>query len=214
MLRDTHVVSRLRSAGAVLLGHATLSEWADMRSNNYSEGFSSRASQARSPYNLIVNPGGSSSGSAMAVAGNQVVVALGTETDSSVINQAERNAIIGIKLIVGPTNRASVIPEGVHQDTVGTFGRAVRDATYFSMLYMGSMKETTIQVLKSERLRLEYTNTCLSCQIGKLFREPNVHLENFLVIEQPCLELPMVGLAQSHYRCKSGDREWSRITKL
>lgn len=128
--RDAHVVSRLRAAGAILLGHATLSEWADMRSNNYSEGYSPRAGQARSPYNLTVNPGGSSSGSAIAVAGNQVMIALGTETDGSVINPAERNAVVGIKPTVGLTSRGGVVPESVHQDSVGTFGRTVRDATY------------------------------------------------------------------------------------
>lgn len=81
--RDAHVVARLRNAGALLLGHATLSEWADMRSNNYSEGYSARGGQARSPYNLTVNPGGSSSGSAAAVAANLCMFALGTETDGS-----------------------------------------------------------------------------------------------------------------------------------
>lgn len=81
--RDAHVVSRLREAGAVLMGKSTLSEWADMRSSNYSEGYSARGGQARSAYNLTVNPGGSSSGSAIAVAANVVMFALGTETDGS-----------------------------------------------------------------------------------------------------------------------------------
>ena len=81
--RDAHVVKRLREAGAVLFGKATLSEWADMRSNNYSEGYSGRGGQARSPYNLTVNPGGSSTGSATAVAANNIAFALGTETDGS-----------------------------------------------------------------------------------------------------------------------------------
>ena len=81
--RDAHVVKKLRDAGAVLLGKATLSEWADMRSNNYSEGYSARGGQARSPYNLTLNPGGSSSGSAAAVAANTIAFALGTETDGS-----------------------------------------------------------------------------------------------------------------------------------
>lgn len=128
--RDAFVVSRLRQAGAILMGKATLSEWADMRSNNYSEGYSGRGGQARSSYNLTVNPGGSSSGSAIAVANNVVSFALGTETDGSVINPAERNAIVGIKPTVGLTSRAGVIPESAHQDTVGTFGRTVRDAVY------------------------------------------------------------------------------------
>ncbi|MCJ1460251.1 hypothetical protein MMC28_010630 [Mycoblastus sanguinarius] len=128
--RDAHVVAQLRQAGALLLGKATLSEWADMRSSNYSEGYSARGGQARSPYNLTVNPGGSSSGSAAAVAGNLCVFALGTETDGSVINPAERNALVGIKPTVGLTSRAGVIPESTHQDTVGTFARTVKDAVY------------------------------------------------------------------------------------
>ena len=81
--RDAHVVKKLRERGAVLLGKATLSEWADMRSNNYSEGYSARGGQARSPYNLMLNPGGSSSGSSAAVAANTIACSLGTETDGS-----------------------------------------------------------------------------------------------------------------------------------
>ncbi|KAI5923337.1 amidase [Camillea tinctor] len=128
--RDAHVVSRLRAAGAVLLGKAGLSEWADMRSNNYSEGYSARGGQARSPYNLTMNPGGSSSGSGAGVAANAVAFSLGTETDGSVISPAERNAVVGIKPTVGLTSRAGVVPESEHQDTVGAFGRTVRDAVY------------------------------------------------------------------------------------
>ncbi|KAL8709204.1 MAG: hypothetical protein Q9225_007489 [Loekoesia sp. 1 TL-2023] len=128
--RDAFVVAQLRKAGAVLLGKATLSEWADARSSNYSEGYSAAGGQARSSYNLTVNPGGSSSGSAIAVANNIVPFALGTETDGSVINPAERNAIVGIKPTVGLVSRAGVVPESIHQDTVGTFGRTVRDAVY------------------------------------------------------------------------------------
>ena len=128
--RDAFVVSKLRDAGAVLLGKATLSEWADMRSNNYSEGYSARGGQSRSPYNFTVTPGGSSSGSGVGVAANVVAFTLGTETDGSVINPAERNAVVGIKPTVGRTSRAGVIPESAHQDTVGTFARTVRDATY------------------------------------------------------------------------------------
>ena len=128
--RDAHVVAKLREAGALLFGKATLSEWADMRSNNYSEGYSGRGGQCRSAYNLTVNPGGSSSGSAVGVAANVFTFALGTETDGSVINPAERNAIVGIKPTAGLTSRAGVIPESTHQDSVGAFGKTVRDATY------------------------------------------------------------------------------------
>ncbi|KAL8947504.1 MAG: hypothetical protein Q9222_006223 [Ikaeria aurantiellina] len=128
--RDAYVVDRLRKVGAILMGKATLSEWADARSSNYSEGYSATGGQSRSSYNLTVNPGGSSSGSAIAVANNDVPFALGTETDGSVINPAERNAIVGIKPTVGLTSRAGVVPESINQDTVGTFGLSVRNAVY------------------------------------------------------------------------------------
>ncbi|PBP19966.1 amidase family protein [Diplocarpon rosae] len=128
--RDADVVRRLRGAGAVLLGHAGMSEWADMRSTLYSEGYSARGGQCRSPYNLTMSPGGSSSGSATAIAANYAMFSLGTETDGSIISPAARNAVVGIKPTVGLTSRAGVIPESHNLDTVGCFARTVRDATY------------------------------------------------------------------------------------
>ncbi|QLG72936.1 hypothetical protein HG535_0E00200 [Zygotorulaspora mrakii] len=128
--RDAHVVSKLRDAGAVLFGHSTLSEWADMRSSSYSEGYSARGGQARNPFNLTLNPGGSSSGSAGAIAANMAMFSLGTETDGSVIDPATRNGIVGFKPTVGLTSRAGIIPESEHQDTAGSLARTVRDAVY------------------------------------------------------------------------------------
>lgn len=81
--RDSHVVHGMRKAGALLLGKGALSEWADMRSNNYSEGFTARGGQCRSAYNFTVNPGGSSTGPGVAVGANLIPIALGTETDGS-----------------------------------------------------------------------------------------------------------------------------------
>ncbi|KAN0063032.1 hypothetical protein ACQY0O_004195 [Thecaphora frezii] len=126
--RDAFVIKQLREAGALLLGKATLSEWADMRSNDYSEGYSGRGGQCRSSYNLTVNPGGSSSGSGVAVGANMIPFALGTETDGSVVNPASRNGIVGIKPTVGLTSRAGVVPESINQDTVGVHAKTVRDA--------------------------------------------------------------------------------------
>ncbi|SCW00929.1 LAFE_0D01266g1_1 [Lachancea fermentati] len=128
--RDAHVVKKLRDAGAVLFGHSTLSEWADMRTNDYSEGYSARGGQSRSPFNLTVNAGGSSTGSAGAVAANMIMFALGTETDGSIIDPAMRNGIVGFKPTVGLTSRAGVIPESEHQDSTGPMARTVRDAVY------------------------------------------------------------------------------------
>ncbi|KAK4703866.1 amidase, partial [Phenoliferia sp. Uapishka_3] len=126
--RDAHVVALLRRAGAILLGHSNLSEWADMRSDSYSEGFSERGGQVRNVYNLTQNPGGSSSGSAHSISANLAAIAFGTETDGSVIAPSSRAGIVGFKPTVGLTSRAGVIPESTHQDTIGSFGRTFRDA--------------------------------------------------------------------------------------
>ncbi|KAJ6483814.1 amidase signature domain-containing protein [Mycena vitilis] len=128
--RDAHVVHLMRKAGAVILGHAGMSEWADMRSSDYSEGYSARGGQVRNSYNLTQEPGGSSSGSGHSVSTNMVTVAYGTETDGSVISPAERANIVGIKPTVGLTSRSGIIPESGHQDTVGAFGRRVQDAVF------------------------------------------------------------------------------------
>ncbi|KAG0167706.1 hypothetical protein DFQ28_005788 [Apophysomyces sp. BC1034] len=128
--RDAHVIALLRKAGAIIFGKANLAEWADIRSTNYSEGWSARGGQSRNAYNLTQNPAGSSSGSAHAVTANLVTVAIGTETDGSVIGPAQRAGLVGIKPTVGLTSRDGVIPESHSQDTVGTFGRTFKDAVY------------------------------------------------------------------------------------
>ena len=126
---DAPVVALLRAAGGVLLGKANLSEWASMRASYYAEGFSSRGGQNRNPYNLAEHPGGSSSGSASALATNMCVFSIGTEIDGSILLPADRNAVIGFKSTVGLTSTLGVIPEAPSMDTVGPFGRSVEDAT-------------------------------------------------------------------------------------
>jgi amidase len=157
--RDAHVVRLLREAGALLLGHATLSEWADMRSNQYSEGYSARGGQARSPYNATLMPGGSSTGSAGAVAANECVFSLGTETDGSVINPAERAGIVGLKPTVGLTSRAGVVPESEHQDTVGAFGRTVADTAVVLGLITGVDKRDSYTLAQVEEPGRTYNGT-------------------------------------------------------
>lgn len=126
---DAQVVSLLRAAGGVLLGKANLSEWASMRASYYAEAYSSRGGQNRNPYNLAEHSGGSSSGSASGLAANMCAFSIGTETDGSVIFPADRNAVVGIKPIVGLTSTLGVIPEAPSMDIVGPFGRSVEDAT-------------------------------------------------------------------------------------
>jgi amidase len=125
---DAAVAARLRKAGAVILGKTNLSEWADMRSDHASSGWSGVGGQTRNPYALDRNPCGSSSGSAAAVAAGLVTVAIGTETDGSIICPASMNGIVGIKPTLGLVSRTGIVPLSHNQDTAGPLARSVADA--------------------------------------------------------------------------------------
>jgi amidase len=125
---DSTIAAKMRAAGIVILGKASLSEWAYFKSQPGSSGWSARNGQAKNPYALDRTPCGSSSGSAIAVAANLVTVAIGTETDGSIICPSGVNGVVGIKPTVGLTSRAGVIPISATQDTIGPFGRTVADA--------------------------------------------------------------------------------------
>uniref|UniRef100_A0A2P2JNF9 Amidase domain-containing protein n=1 Tax=Rhizophora mucronata TaxID=61149 RepID=A0A2P2JNF9_RHIMU len=128
--RDAGVVVKLSKAGAIILGKASLSEWANFRSNNAPNGFCARSGRGRNPYVLSADPCGSSSGSGISVAANMVAVALGTETDGSILCPSDANSVVGIKPTVGLTSRAGVIPISPRQDTVGPMCRTVSDAVH------------------------------------------------------------------------------------
>jgi amidase len=126
--RDAFVVQRLRDAGAIVLGKANLSEWANFRSTHSSSGWSGRGGQARNPYVLDRTPSGSSSGSGIAAAASYCAVAVGTETDGSVISPAAACSIVGIKPTIGLVSRSGIIPIAHSQDTAGPMARTVTDA--------------------------------------------------------------------------------------
>jgi amidase len=126
-LRDSFVAERLREAGAVLLGKANLSEWANIRSSHSSSGWSGRGGQCRNPYALDRNPCGSSSGSGSAVSANLCAAAIGTETDGSIVCPSNANGLVGIKPTLGLVSRAGIIPIAHSQDTAGPMTRTVRD---------------------------------------------------------------------------------------
>jgi amidase len=126
--QDAFVVKRLREAGAVILGKTNLSEWANFRSNHSSSGWSGRGGQTRNPYAVDRNPCGSSSGSGVAVSANLCAVAIGTETDGSVVCPSSANSLVGIKPTVGLISRAGIIPIAHSQDTAGPMARTVSDA--------------------------------------------------------------------------------------
>jgi amidase len=125
---DAFLVARLREAGAVILGKTNLSEWANFRSTRSSSGWSSRGGQTRNPYMLDRNPCGSSSGSAAAVAANLAAVAVGTETDGSILCPAAVNGVVGLKPTLGLVSRDGIIPIAISQDTAGPMARTVADA--------------------------------------------------------------------------------------
>ena len=126
--KDSPLAAQLRKAGAIILGKANLSEWANFHSHISSSGWSGLGGQTKNPYDITRNPCGSSSGPGVAVAANLCVVAIGTETDGSIVCPANNNGIVGLKPTVGLISRSGIIPISFSQDTGGPMARNVRDA--------------------------------------------------------------------------------------
>ena len=126
--QDAWVTQKLREAGAVILGKTNLSEWANFRSERSSSGWSGRGGQTKNPYVLDRNPCGSSAGSGVAVSANLCTVAIGTETNGSIVCPSTTNGIVGIKPTVGLVGRSGIIPISHTQDTAGPMARTVTDA--------------------------------------------------------------------------------------
>jgi amidase len=126
--KDSFVAKKLREAGAVILGKTNLSEWANIRSSHSTSGWSGRGGLTRNPYALDRNPCGSSSGSGAAVSANFCALAIGTETDGSIVCPSGVNGIVGIKPTVGLVSRAGIVPIAHSQDTAGPMARTVADA--------------------------------------------------------------------------------------
>src|SRR5947209_9051339 len=126
--QDAFVAQRLREAGACIIGKTNLSEWANFRSTHSTSGWSGRGGQTRNPYALDRNPCGSSSGSGAAVSANLCLVAVGTETDGSIVCPSGTCGVVGIKPTLGLVSRSGIIPIAHSQDTAGPMARTVRDA--------------------------------------------------------------------------------------
>ncbi|KAF2437033.1 glutamyl-tRNA amidotransferase subunit A [Tothia fuscella] len=135
--RDSTMARKLREAGAIILGKTNLSQWANFRSQNSSNGWSAYGGQVYAAYYPKQDPSGSSSGSGVASSLGLALGSLGTETDGSIVSPAEKNNLVGIKPTVGLTSRALVIPISEHQDSIGPMTRTVKDAAYILQAIAG-----------------------------------------------------------------------------
>ncbi|CAA7016554.1 unnamed protein product [Microthlaspi erraticum] len=198
--RDAGVVKRLRKSGAVILGKASLSEWAYFRSNSIPSAWSARGLQGKNPYVLSASPGGSSSGSAISVAANLVAVSVGTETDGSILCPANQNSVVGIKPSVGLTSRAGVVPISPRQDTIGPMCRTVADSVHLldaivgydhfdeathtasKLIPEGGYKQfLKASGLKGKRLGVVLKNPLLDQHINTLRREGAIVIDNLTI---------------------------------
>src|SRR3954470_6756307 len=156
--RDAAVAARLRAAGAVLLAKANLSEWANIRSTHSTSGWSARGGQCRNPYALDRNPCGSSAGSAVAVSANLCPVAVGTETDGSIVCPASATGIVGLKPTVGLVSRAGIIPISHTQDTAGPLCRSVADAAAVLSAIAGRDSRDSATTASARHAQGDYTS--------------------------------------------------------
>jgi amidase len=155
--RDAFIVRKLRQAGALILGKTNLSEWANFRSTRSSSGWSGRGGQTLNPYALNRNPCGSSSGSGAAIAADLAVVAVGTETDGSIVCPSSVQGLVGIKPTVGLVSRSGIIPISASQDTAGPMTRSVADAAALLTVLAGYDPDDPATEPLKTRPALDYT---------------------------------------------------------
>lgn len=154
---DAFIVKKLRDAGAVILGKANLSEWANFHSSFSSSGWSALGGQTHNPYDLTRNPCGSSSGPGAAVSANLSVFSIGTETNGSIVCPSNANGLVGIKPTVGLLSRDGIIPISYTQDTPGPMARTVTDAA-IALGTMTGVDEADPKTSKSEgNYKTDYT---------------------------------------------------------
>jgi amidase len=154
---DAFIVKKLREAGAVILGKTNLSEWANFRSTRSCSGWSSRGGQTKNPYILDRSPSGSSAGSGSSVSANLCVVAIGTETNGSIIAPSSYNGIVGFKPTVGLLSRSGIIPISSTQDTAGPMARTVTDAAILLSVLTGVDSNDEVTKNSTGKTYADYT---------------------------------------------------------
>jgi len=155
--RDSFIAERLRAAGAIILGKANLSEWANFRSTHSSSGWSGRGGQCLNPYALDRTPCGSSSGSGAAVSASFAAIAVGTETDGSIVCPSSSSSVVGIKPTLGLISRAGVVPLSHSQDTAGPMARTVADAAALLTVLAGADPRDAATAPSRAHVQADYT---------------------------------------------------------
>ena len=157
MKDDAFIIKKMREAGAVLLGKTNLSEWANFRSTHSTSAWSSRGGQTKCPYILDRNPSGSSAGSGSASSANLCAIAIGTETDGSIVSPSSVNGLVGIKPTVGLWSRTGIIPISKTQDTAGPMARTVRDAAILLGALTGEDPHDSYTAGSKGKVKVDYT---------------------------------------------------------
>ncbi|HKT89163.1 MAG TPA: amidase [Candidatus Sulfotelmatobacter sp.] len=158
--KDSFVAKKLRAAGAVILGKTNLSEWANMRSNHSTSGWSGRGGLTKNPYALDRNPCGSSSGTGAGISANLAAVGIGTETDGSIVCPSSSNGLVGIKPTVGLISRSRIIPISHSQDTAGPMCRTVRDAAILLGALTGVDPDDSATAPSAGKSQTDYSQYC------------------------------------------------------
>ena len=195
---DAFLVTRLRAAGAVILGKTNLSEWANFRSTRSSSGWSSRGGQTKNPYALDRNPCGSSSGTGSAIAASLAAIGVGTETDGSIICPAAVAGLVGLKPTVGVVSRRGIIPISVSQDTAGPMGRSVRDVALLMSAIAGADAADPAGAAAEGRITADYTvalspDALKGRRIGVLRQTMGVHPDVDAAVERSLQVLKAAG---------------------
>jgi amidase len=194
--RDAFLVTRLREAGAVILGKANMTEWANFMTTGMPAGYSSRGGQVKNPYGESLSPGGSSSGSAVAVAAGLCTVAVGTETSGSILSPANWNSVVGIKPTLGLISRSGIVPIAASQDTAGPFARTVADAA----MLLGAMTgvDTVDRATRASRRHAcrDYTEflSATGLEGARLGVPRAVFFERLAAAEAPVIEAALQAL--------------------
>lgn len=219
--QDATVAANLRKAGAVIMGKTNLSEWANFRSTGtptrQTSGWSGRGGQTNMPYFLDQNPSGSSSGSGVAVSANLITVAIGSETNGSIISPAVTNGIVGIKPTVGLVSRSGIIPISHSQDTAGPMARTVTDAAIMLSAIAGSDSRDPATADADKKRAKNYTkfldpNGLKGARLGLVVFAPQRNADAYKAYYKPFLDklttagATLVEVTFPDYGPMSGDR--------